>query len=35
VHRSRLMKKMKARSLLALSRMAEKLELVPEEVQHC
>src|SRR6201995_4535378 len=28
VHRSRLMRKMKANSLLALSRMAEKLELV-------
>jgi FixJ family two-component response regulator len=35
VHRSRLMKKMKVRSLLALSRMAEKLQLVPEEPQHC
>jgi FixJ family two-component response regulator len=34
VHRSRLMKKMKARSLVALSRMAEKLQLVPEEPQH-
>src|SRR6201988_437062 len=34
VHRSRLMHKMKARSLLALSRMAEKLELVPDEPQH-
>jgi FixJ family two-component response regulator len=34
VHRSRLMKKMKARSLVALSRMAEKLQLVPEEAQH-
>jgi FixJ family two-component response regulator len=33
VHRSRLMRKMKAQSLLALSRMAEKLELVPED-QH-
>jgi FixJ family two-component response regulator len=33
VHRSRLMKKMKANSLLALSRMAEKLHLVPEEAQ--
>ena len=30
VHRSRLMRKMKARSLLALSRMAEKLKLMPE-----
>ena len=35
VHRSRLMKKMKAHSLLALSRMAEKLQLVPEGPQHC
>jgi FixJ family two-component response regulator len=35
VHRSRLMKKMKASSLLALSRMAEKLRLVPEEAHHC
>jgi FixJ family two-component response regulator len=35
VHRSRLMRKMKAPSLLALSRMAEKLQLVPEEPQHC
>jgi FixJ family two-component response regulator len=35
VHRSRLMKKMEAHSLLALSRMAEKLQLVPEEAQHC
>ena len=34
VHRSRLMRKMKAHSLLALSRMAEKLQLVPEEPQH-
>src|SRR6201991_1369859 len=34
VHRSRLMRKMKAPSLLALSRMAEKLQLVPEEPQH-
>src|ERR1700750_1275308 len=31
VHRSRLMKKMNARSLLALGRMAEKLQLVSEE----
>jgi len=31
VHRSRLMQKMRARSLLALIRMAEKLQLVPEE----
>jgi FixJ family two-component response regulator len=35
VHRSRLMQKMKAQSLLALGRMAEKLELVPEDLQHC
>jgi FixJ family two-component response regulator len=35
VHRSRLMRKMKAHSLLALSRMADKLQLVPEEPQHC
>jgi FixJ family two-component response regulator len=36
VHRSRLMRKMKANSLLALSRMAEKLQLVPdEEPQAC
>src|SRR5246127_310218 len=35
VHRSRLMKKMNARSLLALGRMAEKLQLVSEERQHC
>ena len=34
VHRSRLMRKMKAHSLLALSRMAEKLQLAPEEPQH-
>jgi FixJ family two-component response regulator len=34
VHRSRLMHKMKARSLPALSRMADKLKLVPEEPQH-
>jgi FixJ family two-component response regulator len=34
VHRSRLMRKMKANSLLALSRMAEKLQLVLEEPQH-
>jgi FixJ family two-component response regulator len=33
VHRSRLMRKMKAQSLLALGRMAEKLELVPAD-QH-
>jgi FixJ family two-component response regulator len=31
VHRSRLMRKMKARSLPALSRMADQLNLVPEE----
>jgi Response regulator len=30
VHRSRLMHKMKARSLPELSRMADKLKLVPE-----
>src|ERR1700754_1800215 len=35
VHRSRLMHKMNARSLLALGRMAEKLQLVSEERQHC
>jgi FixJ family two-component response regulator len=34
VHRSRLMRKMKAPSLLALSRMAEKLQLAPDEPQH-
>jgi FixJ family two-component response regulator len=33
VHRSRLMRKMKARSLPALSRMADKLKLIPEEKQ--
>jgi FixJ family two-component response regulator len=33
VHRSRLMRKMKARSLPALSRMADKLKLIPEEQQ--
>jgi FixJ family two-component response regulator len=33
VHRSRLMRKMGARSLPALSRMADKLELIPEELQ--
>jgi FixJ family two-component response regulator len=33
VHRSRLMRKMKARSLPELSRMADKLKLVPEERQ--
>jgi FixJ family two-component response regulator len=31
VHRSHLMRKMKARSLPALSRMADKLKLIPEE----
>jgi FixJ family two-component response regulator len=31
VHRSRLMRKMKAGSLPALSRMADKLKLIPEE----
>jgi FixJ family two-component response regulator len=34
VHRSRLMHKMKARSLPALSRMADKLKLIPEEQQN-
>jgi len=34
VHCSRLMHKMKARSLPELSRMADKLKLVPEEPQH-
>jgi FixJ family two-component response regulator len=34
VHRSRLMHKMKARSLPELSRMADKLKLLPEEPQH-
>jgi FixJ family two-component response regulator len=34
VHRSRLMQKMKARSLPELSRMADKLNLVPVEPQH-
>ena len=34
VHRSRLMHKMKARSLPELSRMADKLKLVPQEPQH-
>jgi FixJ family two-component response regulator len=33
VHRSRLMRKMKARSLPELSRMADKLMLVPDERQ--
>jgi FixJ family two-component response regulator len=35
VHRSNLMRKMKAHSLHALLRMAEKLQLVPEAPQHC
>src|SRR5713101_5202500 len=34
VHRSRLMQKMKARSLPDLGRMADKLKLVPEKPQH-
>jgi FixJ family two-component response regulator len=34
VHRSRLMRKMKARSMPALSWMADKLKLIPEEQQH-
>jgi FixJ family two-component response regulator len=34
VHRSRLMRKMKARSLPALGRMADKLKLVPEGQKH-
>jgi FixJ family two-component response regulator len=34
VHRSRLMHKMKARSLPALSRMADKLKLIPEGQQN-
>jgi FixJ family two-component response regulator len=34
VHRSRLMHKMKTRSLPELSRMADKLKLLPEEPQH-
>jgi FixJ family two-component response regulator len=34
VHRSRLMHKMKARSLPELSRMADKLKLAPEKPQH-
>jgi FixJ family two-component response regulator len=34
VHRSRAMRKMKARSLPELGRMADKLNLVPEEPQH-
>jgi FixJ family two-component response regulator len=34
VHRSRLMRKMNARSLPALSRMADKLKLISDEPQH-
>jgi FixJ family two-component response regulator len=34
VHRSRLMQKMKARSLPELGRMADKLKLGPDEPQH-
>ena len=34
VHRSRLMRKMKAQSLPELSRMTDKLKLVPDERQH-
>src|SRR5258705_1498999 len=34
MHRSRLMHKMKGRSLPEVSRIADKLELVPEEPQH-
>ncbi|GLR56768.1 hypothetical protein GCM10007919_15060 [Rhizobium indigoferae] len=34
VHRSRLMQKMEAHSLLGLGQMAEKLQLVPREPQH-
>src|ERR1700757_4653088 len=34
VHRSRAMRKMNARSLPELGRMADKLELVPEKPQH-
>src|SRR4051794_22235896 len=34
VHRSRLMRKMKARSLTEFGRMAYKLKLVPEQPQH-
>jgi FixJ family two-component response regulator len=34
VHRSRLMRKMKAHSLPALGRMVDKLKLIPEEQQH-
>ena len=35
LHRSHLMQKMNAHSLLALGRMAEKLQLVPALPQHC
>ena len=34
VHRSRLMRKMKAHSLPELGRMADKLKLVPEKPQY-
>jgi FixJ family two-component response regulator len=34
VHRSRAMRKMNARSLPELGRMADKLKLVPEKPQH-
>jgi len=34
VHRSRLMRKMRAASLPALGRMADRLKLVPDEPQH-
>src|SRR6201993_3764253 len=34
VHRSRAMRKMNARSLPELGRMADKLKLIPEETQH-
>jgi hypothetical protein len=34
VHRSRAMRKMKARSLPELGPMADKLKLVPEKPQH-
>jgi FixJ family two-component response regulator len=33
VHRSRLMQKMRARSLPELGRMADRLKLVPEKLQ--
>jgi FixJ family two-component response regulator len=33
VHRRRVMRKMKARSLLEFGRMADKLDLVPEKSQ--